>query len=409
MKRALKITAITLSSIIAFLAIAIIIVCNIVFSPKTLTPIVRNNIGRFITCQADLDTAELTFFSTFPNFALNLSNVRVINPIADAQSDTLAHVGRLSASVNVSQFLFHGNLVINQVHLDNTVANIFCDSLGNANYNIIALSSTEEEEDTTSSSLFDLLQVNDVVINNLSATYIDQKSSINASINGLNTTLSAQLQGANGNINAHIFLPCLRGGAKRAEGSNFQLSTLNSQLSINGSLKDNHFDGNLALNLPSTTFDLDSNRLADSLALRANVPAELNLDVMHINLKDALLAVNSHEINLNGVAQLDNDDINLDIQFATNQWNLEELIALIPEAYADLLDGINVSGNASLSGSARGTYNDSIMPLISANLNYTDGKVQYPALLPFPLNNINLSLAANINLAENSQLSILNS
>ena len=417
MKRALKITAITLSSIIAIAAIAIIIVCNVVFSPKTLTPIVRNNVGRFITCQADLDTAELTFFSTFPDFAINLSNVRVINPIADAQSDTLAHVGRLSASVNVSQFLFHGNLVINQVHLDNTVANIFCDSLGNANYNIVALSSTEEAEDTTSTSLFDLLQVNDVVINNLSATYIDQKSGINASIDGLNTSLSAQLQGANGNINAHIFLSCLRGGTQRAEGSNFQLSTLNSQLSINGSLKDNHFDGNLALALPSTTFDLDSNRLADSLALRANIPAEVNLDIMHINLKDALLAVNSHEININGVAQLDNDDINLDIQFATNQWNLEELIALIPEAYADLLDGIKVSGNASLSGSARGTYNDSIMPLISANLNYTDGRVQYSEL-PLPINNINLSLSANADLnpngkiecnISNSQLSILNS
>ena len=414
MKRALKITAITLSSIIAILAIAIIIVCNIVFSPKTLTPIVRNNVGRFITCQADLDTAELTFFSTFPNFALNLSNVRVINPIADAQSDTLAHVGRLSASVNVSQFLFHGNLVINQVHLDNTVANIFCDSLGNANYNIVALSSTEEAEDTTSTSLFDLLQVNDVVINNLSATYIDQQSGINASINGLNTSLSAQLQGANGNINASFSTNTIQ-GSLLSPHSSFLIP--NSSFSINGSLKDNHFDGNLALALPSTTFDLDSNRLADSLALRANIPAEVNLDIMHINLKDALLAVNSHEINLNGVAQLDNDDINLDIQFATNQWNIEELIALIPEAYADLLDGINVSGNASLSGSARGTYNDSIMPLISANLNYTDGRVQYSEL-PLPINNINLSLSANADLnpngkiecnISNSQLSILNS
>ena len=412
MKRALKITAITLSSIIAILAIAIIIVCNIVFSPKTLTPIVRNNVGRFITCQADLDTAELTFFSTFPNFALNLSNVRVINPIADAQSDTLAHVGRLSASVNVSQFLFHGNLVINQVHLDNTVANIFCDSLGNANYNIVALSSTEEAEDTASTSLFDLLQVNDVVINNLSASYIDQQSGINASINGLNTTLSAQLQGANGNINAKFSIP-----NSQFSIPNSQFSILNSQFSISGNLRDNHFDGNLALALPSTTFDLDSNRLADSLALRANIPAEVNLDIMHVNLKDALLAVNSHEINLNGVAQLDNDDINLDIQFATNQWNLEELIALIPEAYTDLLDGINVSGNASLSGSARGTYNDSIMPLISANLNYTDGRVQYSEL-PLPINNINLSLSANADLnpngkiecnISNSQLSILNS
>ena len=425
MKRALKITAITLSSIIAILAIAIIIVCNIIFSPKTLTPIVRNNVGRFITCHADLDTAELTFFSTFPNFALNLSNVRVINPIADAQSDTLAHIGHLAASVNVSQFLFHGNLVINQVHLDNTVANIFCDSLGNANYNIVALTSTEEEEDTTSTSLFDLLQVNDVTINNLSATYIDQKSGIDASINGLNTTLSAQLQGANGNINTQCTMHNAQcqinsspeSGEVLEEGRGMSFSILNSQFSISGDLRDNHFDGNLALALPSTTFDLDSNRLADSLALHANIPAEVNLDIMHINLKDALLAVNSHEINLNGVAQLDNDDINLDIQFATNQWNIEELISLIPEAYADLLDGINVSGNASLSGSARGTYNDSIMPLISANLNYTDGRVLYSEL-PLPINNINLSLSANADLnpngkiecnISNSQLSILNS
>ena len=398
MKRALKITAITLSSIIAILAIAIIIVCNIVFSPKTLTPIVRNNVGRFITCHADLDTAELTFFSTFPDFAINLSNVRVINPIADAQSDTLAHVGKLAASINIKDFLFNNNLVINEVLLYNTSANIFCDSLGNANYNIVALSSTEEEQDTTSTSLFDLLQVNDVVINNLSASYIDQKSGINASINGLNTTLSAQLQGSNGNIDAQ----CTMHNAQCII-DNVQCTIDNAQLTTSGELKDNHFDGKLALALPSTTLDFDGNRLLDSVALCANVPAELNLDIMHINLKEALLAINSHEINLNGVAQLDNNNINLDIQFSTNQWNIKEVITLIPEAYANLLDGINISGNASLSGSARGTYNDSIMPLISANLNYTNGKVQY-SKLPLPINNINLSLSANADLNPNGNI-----
>ena len=412
MKRALKITAITLSSIIAVLAIAIIIICNIVFSPKTLTPIVRNNVGRFITCQADLDTAELTFFSTFPNFAINLSNVRVINPMAEAQSDTLAHVGRLAASINVGQFLFKGNLVINQVHLNNASANIFCDSLGNANYDIITLTSNEEEEDTTSTSLFDLLQVNDVAISNLSASYIDQKSGINARINNLSANIDAQLQGANGNINAQ----CTMHNAQCII-DNAQCTINNAQLTTSGELIDNHFDGKIALTLLSTTFDLNGNRLLDSIALHANVPAEVNLDIIHLNLKEAKLAVNSHEINLNGVAQLDNDDINLDMQFATNQWNLTEVIALIPEAYTDMLDGIDVSGIASLSGSARGTYNDSIIPLISANLNYTDGRVQYSEL-PLPINNINLSLSANADLnpngkiecnISNSQLSILNS
>ena len=407
MKRALKITAITFTSIIGILLIAIIIVCNIVFSPKTLTPIVRNNVGRFITCQADLDTAELTFFSTFPNFAINLSNVRVINPMAEAQSDTLAHVGKLVASVNVSEFLFNGNLIINQLHLNNASANIFCDSLGNANYDIIALTSNEEEEDSTSTSLFDLLQVNDVVISNLSASYTDQKSGIDAHINNLSANIDAQLQGANGNINAQ----CTTNGLELQRKMHNAQCTMNSsqciihnaQLTTLGDLRDNHFNGKLALDLPSTTFDLNSDRLLDSIALRANIPAEVNLDIMHINLKDALLAINSHEINLDGVAQLDNDDINLDIQFATNQWNLTEVIALIPEAYADMLDGIDVSGIASLSGSARGTYNDSIMPLISANLNYTNGQVKYSAL-PLPVNNINLSLSANADLNTNGNI-----
>ena len=396
MKRAIKITAISIASIIGILLIAITIVCNVVFSPKTLTPIVRDNVSRFITCQADLDTAELTFFSTFPNFTVNLRNVRVINPIADTQSDTLAVVGKLAASVNVRQLLFHRNLIINQVELNNTTANIFCDSLGNTNYNIVALA--PNEEDTTSTSLFDLLQINDVVINNLSASYIDQKSGINASINGLNTTLSAQLQGANGNINAQ----CTMHNAQCVI-DNARCTIDNAQLTTSGKLIDNHFDGNLALTLPYTTFDLDGNRLADSIALHANVPAEVNLDIMHINLKNALIAINSHELNLNGVAQLDNNDINLDMQFATNQWNLEEVIALIPETYTDILDGINISGIASLSGSARGTYNDNTTPLISANLNYTNGKVQYSEL-PLPINNINLSLSANADLNPNGNI-----
>lgn len=397
MKRALKITGITLASLIAILAIAITIICNIVFSPKTLTPIVRNNVGRFISCQANLDTAELTFFSTFPNFAVNLTNVEVINPIDNAPNDTLAAIGKLVASINLSQFLFNDNLVINQIHLNNAVANIFCDSLGNANYDIVTLSSNNEEEDTTSTSLFDLLQVNDVVISNLSASYIDQKSGINARINNLSTNIDAQLQGANGNIDAKIIIPHLYGCTNNSEGLNLQLATHNSQLAIAGSLRDNHFTGNASLNLPTTTFDLNSDRLLDSISLSANIPAEVNLDIMHLNLKEALLAINTHEINLNGVAQMTNNDINLDMKFATNQWNLDEVITLIPDAYADILDGLNISGIAALSGSAYGTYNDSTMPLISANLKYNDGKLQYSAI-PYKLHNVNTDITADIDL-----------
>ena len=402
MKRAIKITAITLSSVIAIAAIAIIIVCNVVFSPKTLTPIVRNNVGRFITCQADLDTAELTFFSTFPNFAINLSNVRVINPITEAQSDTLAYVGRLAASVNVSQFLFKGNLVINQVHLDNTTANIFCDSLGNANYNIVALTSTEEE-DSTSTSLFDLLQVDDVTINNLSATYIDKKSGIDARIDNISASINGKLQGANGEIDANVVLPYIKGNIQNGEELNAQLEIQSTQFDIYGSLTDNHFAGYATIYRAPTTFDLNGERLLDSVILGTHIPAEVNFDIMHINFKEALFGINDIELGLNGVAQLDNDDINLDLQFGSNEANLQDIIALIPEAYKDVLDGINISGHIALSGTAKGTYNDSTMPLVSAKLRYIDGTLQYSEF-PLPLHNINATILADADLNKNGNI-----
>ena len=65
MKKFFKVFAIVVSSLILVVIIAAVIICNIIFTSSKLTPIVRDIASQYITCDFELDTVVLTFFSSF--------------------------------------------------------------------------------------------------------------------------------------------------------------------------------------------------------------------------------------------------------------------------------------------------------------------------------------------------------
>ena len=105
MKKALKIIGISLGSVLGLSVAAVCIVIWFVFTPAKLTPIVKSYIPAFVTCQTELDTVDLTFFSTFPHFGLRLHNVALINPMEGAPSDTVAYIEELVAPGDVDEYL----------------------------------------------------------------------------------------------------------------------------------------------------------------------------------------------------------------------------------------------------------------------------------------------------------------
>ena len=106
MKKPLKITLISLGSILVILLIAIAIAVWFVFTPKKLTPIVRDVLQKNIKCETQLEEVELTFFSTFPNFEIKVNNILLKKPVSGSQSDTLLYVNNLMGVVNPIRFLF---------------------------------------------------------------------------------------------------------------------------------------------------------------------------------------------------------------------------------------------------------------------------------------------------------------
>ena len=73
-KKIVKWACISLLSVVSLLLIGICVVVWLVFTPARITPIVRSNLDKFITCETNLSRVELTFFSTFPYFSLQLDD-----------------------------------------------------------------------------------------------------------------------------------------------------------------------------------------------------------------------------------------------------------------------------------------------------------------------------------------------
>lgn len=410
MKKFFKVFAICFSSLLAVVIIVAIIVCNVIFTSSKLTPIVREIAEDYITCDFELDTVDLTFFSSFPDFSIHVSNLILINDSISLDNDTLLSVRDLYASVNVREFLFKDNIIINKITLSDSKANIFVDSLGNANYNVFSIASDNTEEDTSDSTsltdMFDLLDVQTLVIDNVSAVYVDNSSGINLSLKNLNASVKAQLNKANGNISAKIDFD--KAVANYSDSTAIYALLNTCKFVVDGDLKDNHFIGNLNLLLPNNTFALNNDVLAKEIALVIEAPLEMNFDLLMLNLKNASLKVNDFVVDLDGMMQLPDDkgNVNMDVNFKTNKWKLDDLIALVPDCYSDYVKDLLASGTINLSGTAKGVYSDNSFPLITANIILKDGNVKYPDI-PYTLSDINTAISADVNLNDSAVSSVL--
>ncbi len=394
MKRALKIAGWTLLSLVAVVILAVTIAVYVVFTPTRLTPIVRDVLPEFVTCEASIDEADLTFFSTCPKFGIRLTNVCLKNAVLGAPSDTLASINALTATIDVGEFLSNRAVVVDELHLNGGFANIYTDSLGRTNYDIFPPSETEE--DTTSSPLpFDLLNVKTVAIDGLRVKYTDCQARMQAAIDNVQAGVSGGFAGKNTNADAKITLNNIAFALNDSTPMSVVVPTL--ALQAKADLQNAEAQGRLALQLNNLDFVLGADSLVKQTSLQAELPFVANLDAMRVQLSEARLQIAEHALALNGWAQMPDTNIVMNVDFATETWIVEQVLTLMPDAYADLLAGIDVKGEAALSGNASGVYNSCSLPKIVANIDLQNGKVAIDGI-PYRLHDVAARASANIDL-----------
>ena len=210
-KKTLKIGGITLASILGVIIVIFLLLSWTVFSPQRLTKTANQVIDKYLPCNAEVDKVGLSLVSSYPFLAFEFYGLTVFDEMEESASDTLLHSGTFYTFVDMKALLKERKIIVEHLFSNDLQANLFISESGATNLDIflptdsaVAVIEPEETEASTDFELYvDLRQIR---LQNISATYIDNQSNISASIDGLGIDVSGVLDGTDmhASINAGI-------------------------------------------------------------------------------------------------------------------------------------------------------------------------------------------------------------
>ncbi len=441
MKKPLKITLISLCSLLGLVMLTVMIACWLVLTPARLTSIVKNYAPNFITCDFDIDRAELTVIKTFPEVGLAINDVVLVNQMVGSPSDTLAYIDECVVTVDIKKFLKENLILIDECRLNGGYVNLFTDENGGSNLDIFPPSEPDTVEE--SSEMTYGIDLASLRLNSVDVSYTDLTQGMIADVEGMTMSAKAKMKGdvLAGNVvmslkgvdykqTSDTSLVQLKLNDLKIEGDaemigenvNADIKASSSFLNYlsNGQYAEsknlnfiydgnvNNYDvvkGNLELSLDDLSFVMDDEKYVDEADIRLIVPLDATLSAMDVKLGASQFALNNIFIDMIGDVAMPDDDIVVDLDIKTNTLIVEELIGLIPASMReDLLDGIDVKGELQLAAKVEGTYNENSMPAVNAEIKYNKGMISMPEMLPYSVTNFNTHINADIDLNDKSDV-----
>ena len=357
MKRVLIITGWSLLGLFGAIIIALSIACYLIFTPARLTAFAHQVADQYVTCEYELDEVELTYFSTFPYFGVSVKDACLINPMEGAQSDTLVAVPELLVSLKLIDAI-HGNICIKRFHLRDATANIYIAADGTTNFDVFkSEDDEEEEEDEGGWQLKSVRWEEDLKVSARHLSFVDEKDTIAASLDEASIILASQ-------------------NRDDLDGARLDLSAQHVCATVKGE------------------------EYAQDLELRLHLPVYYK-NLEHVYIDKAKLQVNDFGLLLDGEAgtpDLSSGVYTCDATVSTDgAWQIQEILALVPERFKASLKDIKVDGLMALEANVKGTYADSIMPVLTAHLDIKEGKGAYKPL-PYTVRDLQLDADARLDL-----------
>ena len=445
MKKPLKITLISLGSLLGLILLTVIIALWIVVTPARLTAIVRNQAPNFITCDFDIERADLTLFKTFPKVGLEIDDVVLVNPMEGSPSDTLAYINECVVAVDVMKFLKEDKIIINECMLNGGYINLYTDSQGNANIDIFPPSEPDTDTIEESSEFTYVIDLTSLRLNDVTVNYADLTQGMVAELKGMNVLAKGNMKGEDiaGDVNMSVgdvayqqktdsLMLAVKLNDLKMEGDAMMCGDdINADINVSSSYFLYECEGDVAefnaldlkykgdfnaydvvkgdaeLTISDLSYSMNNDTLVNKADIKFVAPVNATLSTMDVELGASQLSVNNIILYLVGKVSMPEDDINVDLNVSTNTLIVEELIGLIPASMREeLLAGIDAKGEVKLAVDIEGVYNETSMPVVNAELEYNKGTVSMPEMLPYPITNINTSLKADIDLNDKSDVYI---
>ncbi len=347
MKKALKIFLLSLVSLLAIILIVVSVAIWLVFTSERLTPIVRKQADKYISCQSDLGEIELTFFSTFPNFGIKISSFSLINPVAGAQSDTLVSVNEITGIIDAKALWKNNDLILIGLEMKQGTINVWADSTGKTNYDVFAAETAQvPETEEVADTITPVIDIRNITLSDIDISFVDQSLKMNSEIRDLNSEISAIIN----------------------------TDSITCKIEIKS---------------PSVSLEYEGEKYLQKISMSLDLPFDFLPSRQFIRIKDGEASVNGLELFLNGTVENDtiNKNIITDITYRLESWPVKSITALIPPSFNSYLEGIDADGLLSSQGIIQGIMNDSVMPVMDIQIEMKNGELKYSEF-PLPLHDI---------------------
>lgn len=335
---------------LVFLVLLLLVLVPVIFKDN-LVQLVKDEANKNLNATVNFGDFDLSIFSNFPNLTFTINDVEVAG-IEDFDGVKLANIGTLSTTLDVMNVVTGSQISINSISVENADFYIKVLKNGKANYDVAKPSEETEEATPEEEGGGDFkMALKEYSLKNVNFVYDDALYAFFMEMKGFNHI-------GKGDFTLDVFL--------LETQSNIEQFTMKYE--------------NLAY-LKNTKVDLD-------------MDLEMDLTNFKFTFKENKLMLNQLALNFDGWLAMPADDIDMDLTFGAPNNTFKSILSLIPAVYSKDFEGVETSGNFTLAGMAKGTYNDVKMPAFKMDLKVNNARFNYPDL-PKSAENINIDLLIN--------------
>jgi hypothetical protein len=326
-KKILKITGITLLSIIALLfAIPY-------FFKEQINAKILESINNSVDAKVSFVDADLSLLKSFPKANVTIEKLSIVNN-APFKGDTLVYLGELNLKMSVKELFKSKEEAINieAISSKNGLINIIFNKDGIGNFDI-ALKNKEADK---SKSKPMSLKIKEYSIENYTFQYYDESSKIRMKLDSLNHS-----------------------GSGDFASSKLDLVTKSAA---------------------NVSLDMDKINYMKKVPVTLDAVLGIDLDKSKYTFKKNKAYINKLPLEFDGFIQMVANGQNYDLKFKTPTSSFENFLGLVPSGYSGSIKDVKTTGEFTVNGFAKGLFSDTTVPKFNIEIASNNASFQYPNL-----------------------------
>lgn len=362
-RKLIRVSAITVGALLLTGFVVVAFVINYVFTPDKLTPIVLNVANRSLDADLKVESVELTFFSTFPQFGLKVDEgflvSKVLNDSLPQKTDSLLAFKECVLTVNPLDYFLKNKISVYNLSLKNVAVYAYRNKAGKANWEIVKTSSDTlaVEKDTISQNKFDSeVDIRQVELEHANLIFDDRNTEVYSRIDDVDLRLKLAL-------------------TKRVSSLGVEFENKNILFWQQGEL------------------------LINKVAASLQTDIEIDRSTALWTLKNTGLTINGIRLDVNGELKRDTVTkmVGVNLKYGLHAPSMETVMNMIPEAYVKR-GQISAKGEVKVDGrTLEGNYGNKQLPAVSLNIKINDASARYEGL-PYGIDNFTADFESYIDL-----------